>query len=229
MCRSPRSAPVQSSTLACAAALSLAVPALAEDEIVVSRRASGQLVVLVDADQPIAIERSVFPGITGFATGLTGFHSTDLNEPLEDRFMLDPAADIQAIFLGADPGIQIYNGVPVMHPGDAMSFGLSPFDYHPVFNIFAGFPGDVFTVRFIFHDQSGTHSDSDAVAVTFTPAASASCPADLTGDGHLNVADFLRFLALYAAADPRADADGDGRVNIADFLAFLGAYSAGCP
>jgi hypothetical protein len=55
------------------------------------------------------------------------------------------------------------------------------------------------------------------------------CPADFNGDGTANVADFLAYLAAFAAADPRADQDGNGAVNVADFLAFLRAYAGGCP
>jgi hypothetical protein len=54
------------------------------------------------------------------------------------------------------------------------------------------------------------------------------CQPDVTGDGQVNVQDFLAFLALYSGADPRADFTHDGVVNVADFLAFLSAYAAGC-
>jgi hypothetical protein len=46
----------------------------------------------------------MFPG---WATGLVGFHSTGLNEPEEDRFIMDPAAEIQAILVSADAGISV--------------------------------------------------------------------------------------------------------------------------
>src|SRR5262249_25042645 len=54
------------------------------------------------------------------------------------------------------------------------------------------------------------------------------CGADINGDGMVNVADYLAFLALYAAADPRADVNGDGMVNVQDYLFFLMLYAAGC-
>jgi hypothetical protein len=56
-----------------------------------------------------------------------------------------------------------------------------------------------------------------------------TCRADFNGDGHVNVQDFLAFLAGYAAADPRCDIDGNGRINVQDFLAYLALYAAGCP
>jgi YVTN family beta-propeller protein len=54
------------------------------------------------------------------------------------------------------------------------------------------------------------------------------CAADITGDGAVNVQDFLAFLQLFAGGDPRADFTGDGQVNIQDFLAFLQLFAAGC-
>jgi hypothetical protein len=54
------------------------------------------------------------------------------------------------------------------------------------------------------------------------------CRPDINGDGQVNVADFLAFLALYSAGDLRADFTGNGSVAVDDFLAFLAAYSAGC-
>ena len=54
------------------------------------------------------------------------------------------------------------------------------------------------------------------------------CPADLNGDGVLNIFDFLEFQNLFDAGDPRADFDGDGSLTIFDFLAFQNAFDAGC-
>jgi hypothetical protein len=47
------------------------------------------------------------------------------------------------------------------------------------------------------------------------------CTADWTGDGRVNVQDFLAFLSAYASGDPRADIDGDGQINIHEVLEFL--------
>jgi hypothetical protein len=56
----------------------------------------------------------------------------------------------------------------------------------------------------------------------------ATCRADINGDGTVNVSDFLAFLQLYAAGDPRADMNGSGSVNVQDFLAYLQLFAAGC-
>jgi hypothetical protein len=62
----------------------------------------------------------------------------------------------------------------------------------------------------------------------FWPGAIPTCRPDINGDSQVNVADFLAFLSLYSAGNPRADFNSDGQVNVQDFLAFLAAYSAGC-
>jgi hypothetical protein len=54
------------------------------------------------------------------------------------------------------------------------------------------------------------------------------CAADFTGDGDVNITDFLAFLSAYASGAAPADINSDGVVNVRDFLAFLQAYSAGC-
>jgi len=57
---------------------------------------------------------------------------------------------------------------------------------------------------------------------------SGSCAADLNGDGIVDFADYLEFLNLYEALDPRADFTGDGIVDFADYLEFLNFYDGGC-
>lgn len=56
------------------------------------------------------------------------------------------------------------------------------------------------------------------------------CPADLNGDGRLDLFDFLEFQTLFDAGDPKADwFDYDGELTAFDFLAFFNAFEAGCP
>jgi hypothetical protein len=71
---------------------------------------------------------------------------------------------------------------------------------------------------------SGFNTASGSGILTVIPP----CPVDMNGDGVVNVADYLAFLSLYAAADPRADINGNGVINVADYLAFLALYAAGC-
>jgi hypothetical protein len=65
---------------------------------------------------------------------------------------------------------------------------------------------------------------ADNVSIEFE----SPCPADLNGDGAINVQDFLAFLQLYALADLRADFNYDGVVNIQDFLVYLSLYGFPC-
>ncbi|MEO1278852.1 MAG: VCBS repeat-containing protein [Planctomycetota bacterium] len=76
-----------------------------------------------------------------------------------------------------------------------------------------------------FAEESGGASTGQAYVIY---GRSASCPADLDGDGELTVFDFLEFQNLFDAGDDRADFDEDGRLTLFDFLAFQTAFDAGC-
>jgi hypothetical protein len=54
------------------------------------------------------------------------------------------------------------------------------------------------------------------------------CPVDLTGDTIVDFADFLEFLNLFGAQDPRVDYTQDGLVDFGDYLAFLNQFEVGC-
>jgi hypothetical protein len=56
----------------------------------------------------------------------------------------------------------------------------------------------------------------------------AVCLVDLNGDGIVDFNDFLGFMNLYNAGDPRADFTGDDVIDFNDFLEFLNLYNAGC-
>lgn len=64
-------------------------------------------------------------------------------------------------------------------------------------------------------------------ALLLTPVL--ACPADVNGDGVLDLFDFLGFQNLFVAQDPRADFDGNWIFDLFDFLAFQNAFVAGCP
>jgi hypothetical protein len=57
----------------------------------------------------------------------------------------------------------------------------------------------------------------------------ASCPADVNGDGMLNILDFVAFQELFVQSDPGADCDENGQWNILDFVCYQGLFQAGCP
>jgi len=55
------------------------------------------------------------------------------------------------------------------------------------------------------------------------------CPADLDGDGDLDIFDVFTFLNLFNIQDPAADFNNDSVFDIFDVFAFLDAFNAGCP
>ena len=55
------------------------------------------------------------------------------------------------------------------------------------------------------------------------------CPADVNGDGELNILDFVAYQDLFVSGDPAADCDGNGALNILDFVCYQGLFQAGCP
>ncbi len=54
------------------------------------------------------------------------------------------------------------------------------------------------------------------------------CPADLDGNGVLNLDDIDAFVAGFLAGDLAVDLDGNGTLNVDDIDAFVSAFVAGC-
>ncbi len=54
------------------------------------------------------------------------------------------------------------------------------------------------------------------------------CPADINGDGVVDIFDMMEFLGWYSTGDMRADWNSDGELNILDLLAYLNDFAAGC-
>jgi len=84
-------------------------------------------------------------------------------------------------------------------------------------------PGDAGSYDCLTANNCGTATSQAAVVTVAAP-----CPADLNADGVIDFADYLEFLNLYDALDPRADLNADGVVDFADYLEFLNHYDAGC-
>ncbi|MCH2146981.1 MAG: hypothetical protein MK073_04105 [Phycisphaerales bacterium] len=68
--------------------------------------------------------------------------------------------------------------------------------------------------------------DPDAVDTpgTENPACPSDCPADVTGDGEVNVNDLLAVIGGWGGSDPVFDIDGDGVVAVNDILVLIGAW-----
>ncbi len=53
------------------------------------------------------------------------------------------------------------------------------------------------------------------------------CPADVNGDGEVNVNDLLAIIAEWGASGGSSDVDGNGTVDVSDLLAVIAAWG-GC-
>ncbi|MEZ6317761.1 MAG: GC-type dockerin domain-anchored protein [Phycisphaerales bacterium] len=72
----------------------------------------------------------------------------------------------------------------------------------------------------------GLHGPDGQRAFLLTPA---SCPADINGDGVLNLDDINLFAGAFLAGDLAADMNGDGVLNLDDINLFAAGFLAGCP
>ena len=75
---------------------------------------------------------------------------------------------------------------------------------------------------------SGTDPDGFAHA-GWVAHLGAVCPADVNGDGTLNVLDFVAFQLLWVDQDPGADCDANAEFNVLDFVCFQQLFVDGCP
>lgn len=81
-------------------------------------------------------------------------------------------------------------------------------------------------------DEFGSYAASTGEVGTpgfYLSSACADCPADMNGDGLLDLADIQLFLAAFIAQDPAADLNGDSVFDLADIQAFIASFNAGCP
>lgn len=73
--------------------------------------------------------------------------------------------------------------------------------------------------------EFGTHVDADEDGV---PDVCSVCPADVNGDGVLDILDFVAFQGAFVDGEPSADCDGNGTLDVLDFVCFQGVFSEGC-
>ena len=96
-------------------------------------------------------------------------------------------------------------------------------------NDFAG-DADQIQLRFTASDEGATtqsvvEAGVDSIIVSATECDDAAqCPADIDGDGSVNVADLLAAIADWGSNDSPADVDGDGTVGVGDLLAMIDAW-----
>lgn len=68
-------------------------------------------------------------------------------------------------------------------------------------------------------------TDAQALQDLLSPPA---CPADVTGDGQVNLADLNAVLANFGQQTTEGDTNGDGSVDLADLNAVLAAFGSSC-
>ena len=78
-----------------------------------------------------------------------------------------------------------------------------------------------------WRDPSGSFAALDNIKIT--GIESASCYPDCTGEGNLDIFDFLCFQDAFVSMDPYADCDNNRVFDIFDFLCFQDAFVTGCP
>jgi hypothetical protein len=64
--------------------------------------------------------------------------------------------------------------------------------------------------------------------LAFEQTGGGDCYADFTGDGALDLFDFLSYVNAFNAGQDNADCDNDGDLTLFDFLCFVNAFNAGC-
>ncbi len=69
----------------------------------------------------------------------------------------------------------------------------------------------------------------DMLVLTLTGTVGGACPADMDGNGTLNVDDIDLFVGAFLASDLAADCDGSGTLNVDDIDCFVASFLAGCP
>lgn len=155
-------------------------------EIRVGRDAENRLVVRFDAARAYPLEPSRLIGIDGYAAGFPGFNSLFEEKPGDDFHALDPAASIEFVLVGADPGIAVWNdhGTAPMAVGETFLLGAPPFDAHAVWNCTKGEAGRRQALRLRLRDRTGRYRESEVFAPAFTPDDSTelyACPMKCDG------------------------------------------------
>ena len=74
----------------------------------------------------------------------------------------------------------------------------------------------------------GDHNGLLEAFVATIPIGGGGCYPDFTGDGVLDLFDFLAFVNAFNGGNPAADCDGNGGLDLFDFLCFNNGFNSGC-
>lgn len=132
------------------------------------------------------------------------------------------------LFDAAGDSLGIWEAPAVPGQSESLSFVGVSFD-QPI----------VASVRIVSGDLpvDGESRDGDLVAMddfiygepVNAEACPSDCPADLTGDGILDLADVNAFVAAFTSQNAAADLDNNGIFDLSDILILVEAYNEGCP
>lgn len=139
---------------------------------------------------------------------------------------IDPETGETAVLAELLPTIELANvgGLEIVNAG-----GLEV-GYYIVSGVDTGAPAQLWRFDPYTGEQSPVGVIGGVGAVTgLAGLPCEACVVDLDGDCRATLFDFLTLSNWFAAGDARADLTGDGVIDIWDFLFFLNAFDAGCP
>ena len=203
-----------------AATLTAAWPSWAHNLVDIARNSSGQLVRHTHIAQPFPMPESVFgPTYPGYATASLGLATIFSDDPGHGLFMVDPAANIQLIVVGVDPGLGLYNenGSAILPVGGTWHCGSHPFHQHPLWQINPGVPAQPYTIQLKLRDLSGIHTDSNVFSLSFAP----KCNGDANLNGAVDIDDLVEVITSWGGCkDCNCDADFNMNcdINIDDLV-----------
>ncbi|MFG0285207.1 MAG: choice-of-anchor B family protein [Phycisphaerales bacterium JB039] len=119
-------------------------------------------------------------------------------------------------------GVRVFDNTDPENPVQ-----IAWFDTHPETDA-SGYNG-MWGVYPFFESGTIICSDRSRGLFVLEVDSDSTCRVDLTGDGLLDIFDFLEFQNLFGAGDLTADFTGDGVLDFFDFLAFQNEFALGCP
>jgi len=137
-------------------------------------------------------------------------------------------------------GPALYAGGEFTQAGGNTANRVAPWDGVAWSPLGVGFNNEVRTLA-VYNDGSGQAlytgglftqaggSPANRVARWGSPCTALPCPADVTGDGSVNLADLNLVLANFGQTTTDGDTNGDGVVDLADLNAVLAAFGQVCP
>lgn len=220
----------------CLAALPL--PRACAHGVVIGRSTTGQLRAVVEGEPPLPLPPSIFPDIEGFAAAEPGIASAEEDLPEHDLFRLSLESSIEFELVSFQPGLQVVTS-HVWVAGERLLFGPPFFDYHLIFNIPHGHPGEVYSLQYRLRDVNGIHADSPTYTLSFTPEfAQCECVGDTDEDSALSADDIGPFIDCLAESHGPpdhhcacSDLDQDGHIDHDDvaMLVYRLLRSDACP